>query len=77
MSGAPIYGSGPQRIADKSTRVWSDNAALVIGDYAAHPDGYGLGYDNVNWASIAREAKEAEVMRRLREGERTLEIYDF
>ena len=56
MSGAPIYGSGPQRIADKSTRVWSDNAALVIGDYAAHPDGYGLGYDNVNWASIAREA---------------------
>lgn len=56
MAGEPIYGDGAHRIADKSTREWSDNAALVIGDYAAHPDGYGLGYDNVNWARIAREA---------------------
>ncbi|PAL20232.1 hypothetical protein [Sphingopyxis sp. GW247-27LB] len=56
MAGDPIYGDGPHRIADKATREWSDNAGLVIGDYAAHPDGYGLGYENVNWASIAREA---------------------
>jgi hypothetical protein len=56
MAPPPIYGDGPHRIADTSTREWSDNASLVIGDYAAHPDGYGLGYENVNWAAIAREA---------------------
>ncbi|WP_225205394.1 phage tail protein [Novosphingobium huizhouense] len=49
-------GSGPQRLNDRSTWAWNDNAALVIGDYAAHEDGYGLGYENVNWANIAAQA---------------------
>lgn len=53
-------GSGPQRLADKSTWAWSDTAALVIADYAAHPDGYGLGYDKVNWANIAAQADICE-----------------
>ena len=56
-AGFTVNGTGPHRIADRSTREWTDNAALVIGDYAAHPDGYGLGYDNVNWTSIAGEAE--------------------
>lgn len=49
-------GSGSHRLNDKSTWEWSDNGALVIADYVAHPDGYGLGQDNVNWANIAAEA---------------------
>lgn len=49
-------GTGSQRLNDPSTWGWSDNAALVIGDYVAHPDGYGLGYGSVNWANIAAEA---------------------
>lgn len=49
-------GSGPQRLADKSTWAWADCAALVIADYVAHPDGYGLGYDRINWANIAAQA---------------------
>ena len=39
-----------------ATTVWSDNAALVIADYFAHPDGYGAGSANVNWANIGTEA---------------------
>lgn len=54
--GGPIHGSGGQRLNDRATWSWSDNAALVIADYAAHPDGFGMGYDAVNWANIAREA---------------------
>lgn len=49
-------GSGSQRLTDRSTWAWSDNWALVIADYFAHPDGYGAGYDAVNWANIAVEA---------------------
>lgn len=52
-------GDGPQRLDDDSTWGWSDNGALVIADYVAHPDGYGLGYDNINWAGIAAEADVA------------------
>lgn len=52
-------GSGAHRLNDKSTWEWSDNGPLVIADYAAHPDGYGLGYDNINWANIAAEADVA------------------
>lgn len=55
-SGDPVYGSGAHRIDDKTTREWSDNWALVTADYFAHPDGYGGGFDNVNWANIAAEA---------------------
>ncbi|WP_432769817.1 MAG: hypothetical protein HEQ22_03455 [Sphingopyxis sp.] len=60
-AGFTVNGTGPHRVADLSTREWTDNAALVIGDYAAHPDGYGLGYDNVNWASIAGEADYSDL----------------
>ena len=55
-AGEPVYGSGPHRLDDPETWAWSDNWALVIADYWAHPDGYGGGYANVNWANIAREA---------------------
>lgn len=40
--------------------AWSDNAALVIADYVAHADGYGIGHENVNWSSIAQEADFCE-----------------
>lgn len=53
-------GDGPQRLNDKSTWGWSDNGALVIADYVAHPDGFGLGYDNINWTQIAAEADIAD-----------------
>lgn len=53
-------GVGTHRLNDRSTWEWSDNAALVIGDYFAHPDGYGGGYENVNWANIAAEADIAD-----------------
>lgn len=49
-------GIGPQRLDNPATWQWSDNGALVIADYAAHPDGYGLGYDRINWANMAEEA---------------------
>jgi hypothetical protein len=53
-------GSGSHRLNDKSTWEWSDNGPLVIADYVAHQDGYGLGYDNINWANIATEADIAD-----------------
>lgn len=53
-------GTGAHRLADKSTWEWNDNAPLVIADYVAHPDGYGLGYDNINWSNIAAEADIAD-----------------
>ena len=53
-------GSGPQRLADKSTWAWSDNGPLVIADYLAHPDGFGLGYGAINWTSFAAEAVIAD-----------------
>lgn len=53
-------GDGPQRLDDESTWGWSDNGPLVIADYVAHPDGYGLGYDNINWDNIAAEADIAD-----------------
>ena len=59
-TGSPVYGSGPQRLDDKSTWEWSDNAAIAIANYVAHRDGYGLGYDNVNWTNIAIEADVAD-----------------
>lgn len=55
--GTAINGTGPHRLNNPATWEWSDNGALVIADYAAHPDGYGLGYDNVNWTRIAQEAE--------------------
>jgi hypothetical protein len=55
-AGDPIMGSGPQRLANRATWGWADNGALVIADYFANEDGYGCGYDNVNWTNIAREA---------------------
>ncbi|GAM04798.1 fibronectin type III domain-containing protein [Novosphingobium sp. MBES04] len=54
--GFTVLGTGPQRIDDRSTWAWSDNAAIAIANYVAHEDGYGLGYDNVNWTNIAGEA---------------------
>ncbi|MBV2147878.1 fibronectin type III domain-containing protein [Sphingobium sp. AS12] len=53
-------GSGAHRLNNKATWEWSDNGPLVIADYVAHPDGYGLGYDNINWANIAAEADIAD-----------------
>lgn len=53
-------GTGLQRLTDPDTWAWSDNGALVIADYIAHPDGYGLGYDRVNWTNIAAEADVAD-----------------
>lgn len=53
-------GSGAHRLSDRSTWEWSDNGPLVIADYVAHPDGYGLGYDNINWSNIAAEADIAD-----------------
>ena len=58
--GDPIYGSGSHRKDNTSTFEYSDTAALVIADYVAHPDGYGLGWDSVNWVNIAEEADECE-----------------
>lgn len=60
-AGDPIYGAGACRLDDETTWPWSDNAALVIADYFAHPDGWGGGYENVNWANIAREADFCEI----------------
>lgn len=59
-NGDPVYGSGPQRLNDRSTWAWRDNGPLVIADYFAHEDGYGGGYDNVNWTNIAQEADIAD-----------------
>ena len=53
-------GTGIHRLNDKNTWEWSDNGPLVIADYIAHPDGYGLGYGNINWANIAAEADIAD-----------------
>lgn len=53
-------GVGPHRVDDPTTWEWSDNAALVWADYLAHPDGFGLGYDGVNWVNIAAEAQIAD-----------------
>lgn len=55
--GTVVYGTGAHRLNNPATWEWSDNGALVIADYAAHPDGYGLGYDRVNWTGIAAEAE--------------------
>lgn len=60
LSGQPIMGNGPQRLDDPDSWAWSDNGPLVIADYFAHPDGYGAGYDAVNWANIADEADHAD-----------------
>lgn len=53
-------GSGAQRLNNRSTWAWSDNAPLVIADYLAHEDGFGLGYDKINWASFAAQATIAD-----------------
>lgn len=62
-------GSGPVRLSDRSTWTWSDNGPLVIADYVAHDDGYGLGYDKINWANIAQEAAIADLTRTTVSGE--------
>lgn len=55
-AGYTVLGTGPQRLNDKSTWEWADNGAIVTANYAAHPDGYGLGYDLINWTNIAGQA---------------------
>lgn len=55
-AGEPVYGSGSVRLDDPLTWPWNDNWALVTADYFAHPDGFGGGYADVNWANIAAEA---------------------
>lgn len=54
--GLPIMGSGAQRSDDPATFEYRDNWALCFADYLAHPDGYGMGWDAVNWTNIAEEA---------------------
>lgn len=54
--GDPIMGSGAHRLNSSATWEYSDNWALCFGDYLAHPDGYGMGYDAINWVNIAQEA---------------------
>lgn len=49
-------GSGSHRVNDKSTWEYSKNAALCIADYLANDDGFGLGYDQVNWEALISEA---------------------
>lgn len=49
-------GSGSHRLDDPDTWEFSENWALNFADYLAHPDGYGMGYDAINWANIAGEA---------------------
>ena len=55
--GDPIMGSGAHRVNDPDTWEHSDNWALCFADYLAHPDGYGQGYDAINWTNIAGEAE--------------------
>lgn len=59
-NGDPVYGVGSCRIGDETTWPWSDNWALCIANYFAHADGFGGGYDRVNWANIAAEADIAD-----------------
>jgi len=54
--GAPIMGSGSQRLNTPATWAYRDNWALCFADYLAHPDGYGMGRDAINWVNIAEEA---------------------
>jgi hypothetical protein len=55
-------GVGAHRLNNSETWEWTDNAALIIGDYWAHADGYGSGSDNVNWSNIAAEAAICDQM---------------
>ena len=55
-AGDPITGSGSHRLNSSATWEYSDNWALCFADYLAHPDGYGMGYDAINWVNIAQEA---------------------
>lgn len=55
-AGDPIYGSGTHRLNDTGTWEWSDNWALTTADYLGHVDGYGAGYDVINWVNIAEQA---------------------
>lgn len=57
VDGDPIMGSGAHRIASPATWEYSDNWALCFADYLAHADGYGMGYDAINWTNIASEAE--------------------
>lgn len=66
--GFTVNGTGPHRIDDESTREWDDNWALVTADYFAHPDGFGGGYENVNWTNIAGEADICEEQVTTRDG---------
>lgn len=54
-------GSGSHRLNDRSTWEYADNWALCFADYLAHEDGYGLGYDMINWATIADEADICDI----------------
>lgn len=55
-AGDPIMGSGSHRVGSSATWEYSDNWALCFADYLAHADGYGMGYDAINWVNIAEEA---------------------
>lgn len=54
-------GTGSHRLNDRSTWEYADNWALCFADYLAHEDGYGLGYDMINWANIAEEADVCDI----------------
>lgn len=54
----PIMGSGSQRINNPATWAYNANMnwAINFADYLAHPDGYGMGWDAINWTNVAGEA---------------------
>lgn len=54
--GDPVLGSGSHRLNNTATWEFSDNWALTFADYLGNPDGYGVGYDQINWTNIAQEA---------------------
>lgn len=49
-------GFGSHRLNNPDTWEHSQNWALCFADYLAHPDGYGMGWDAINWTNIASEA---------------------
>ena len=60
-AGDPIMGSGSHRLGNSATWEYNDNWALCFADYLAHPDGYGMGTDAINWTNIAQEAEVCDL----------------
>lgn len=67
--GQPVYGNGACRIDDEDSWPWSDNWAVCTANYFAHRDGFGGGYDMVNWANIAVEADISDQTENTKSGE--------